>query len=101
MKTNAMSRISKILLFIIGLAAFLYGADGLARVRCGNQLISVGDPEFVVNQACGSPVSSHQVGGVGASGDELYAYYKVGNETIEIHFIDGHVYTIGGDENRN
>lgn len=86
-----------VLALVIGLACSFSSHAGL---RCGNSLIEVGDAEYVVNQACGEPVNYHQVGaGRNGSGDEAYAYYKVGNETVEIHFIDGHVYTIGGDEN--
>jgi hypothetical protein len=103
MKTNAMSKKAKLTLFIIGLSAFLYGASAFAGVRCGNELIQVGDPEYKVMQACGTPVDYHRVGGgaQGGAGDEAYVYFKIGNETVKIHLIDGHVYTIGGDENRN
>ncbi len=92
----------KTYLFIIGLSAFLYGTHSFAGVRCGTQLIGVGDPEYVVNQACGAPINYHQVGsGANGTGDEAYAYYKVGNNVVQVHFIDGHVYTIDSDEIRN
>lgn len=101
-KTQYVNKYARVLMFIVALTAFLYGASAIAGVRCGTSLIEVGEAEYVVNQACGEPVNYHQVGsGRNGSGDEAYAYYKIGNETVEIHYIDGHVYTIGGDENRN
>ena len=85
---------------IITLALISFQAS--AGVRCGNSLIEVGDSEYAVTQACGEPIDNHPVSTpAGGKGDESYSYYKVGTSIVEIHFIDGHVYTIGGDENRN
>ncbi len=101
-KTQCINKYAKILMFVMALMAFLHGASAFAGIRCQGQIISVGDPEYTVEQACGIPVSYHQVGaGRNGSGDEAYAYYKIDGQTVEIHYIDGHVYTIGGDENRN
>lgn len=100
MSTNAMSKKAKLALFIIGLSASLYGASAFAGCRCGGTLISVGDSQYAVEQACGQPVNVHVVAN-GTLGSESYAYYKLTGETIEMHFIDGHVKSIGGNGNRN
>lgn len=101
-KTQYVNKYARILMFIVALAACLYGASAFAGIRCQGQIIGVGDPEYVVEQACGTPVDYHQVGnGHNSSGDEAYAIYKIDGQLVEIHYIDGHVYTIGGDENRN
>lgn len=94
---------SKLVLFIIGLMAFLYGASAFATLRCGTQLIMVGDPKFVVLQACGTPDAQEDInnGSAGGFGNESYLYYKKDGRIVEIHIIDGKVYSIGGDANRN
>ncbi len=95
-----MSSRVKVLMFIIGLGAFLYGVNVHAGMRCGTSLIEIGDAEYVVDQACGSPQSEHQVGrGRNGEGDESYAYYNINGHVIEIHYIDAHVYSIGDDGN--
>lgn len=89
-------------MFFVALVAFLYGASAFAGLRCGTSLIEVGDSQYIVEQACGTPANYHQVGsGHNGSGDEAFAIYKIDGQLVEIHYIDGHVYTIGGDENRN
>lgn len=98
MKINEMSRLSKIVLFAIGLAAALYGGSAFAGMRCQGQIIEIGDPIYVVQKYCGEPVYTHTVGRQ-IRGDEGFAYYEKDGRTIELHFIDGHLYSIGGDEN--
>jgi hypothetical protein len=90
----------KVALFLIGLAAFLYGASALAMdndgLRCGNALIAIGDAQYLVIQECGQPIYSHHTGGgPQGGGDQEFMYWKVAsNLTSEVQFIDGHVYSI-------
>ncbi|MGI3747992.1 MAG: DUF2845 domain-containing protein [Janthinobacterium lividum] len=54
---NAITRMA----LVIGLAA-LVGVVQADTLRCGSQLISVGDRMFEVQQKCGQPVSQDIIG---------------------------------------
>ena len=60
MKVFAMSKGSKMVLFIIGLGAFLYGSSIFAGMRCGNNLILEGDSVVKMTQICGQPQQTGQ-----------------------------------------
>jgi hypothetical protein len=55
--TNAITRMA----LILGMTA-LVGAAQADTLRCGSQLISVGDRMFEVQQKCGQPVSQDIIG---------------------------------------
>lgn len=80
---------------IIGAIAIIYGSN-VHAMRCGNFLLEIGNPEFLVEQACGAPLSRHVViNNVNSHGDEVYLYYRIGEHMIEeLDFVDGHLVAI-------
>jgi hypothetical protein len=60
MKINALSKRCKMVLFIMGLAAFLYGASAFAGMRCGNELILEGGSVVNISRLCGQPDQAGQ-----------------------------------------
>ncbi len=92
-----MNKANKLYLAAIALCAIIYGANVHAAIRCQGQLIGPGDSEYALVSACGEPVYKHQIGsGSHGEGDEAYWYYKIDGQTVEIHMIDGHVYSVDG-----
>ncbi len=95
-----MTRTAKIAMIILALGAALYGLNANAGIRCGNTLIEPGDPQYQAERACGEPEATHKVGsGANSSGDEGYSYHNINNKVVQFHYIDGHLYSIGNDEN--
>ena len=91
---------SLIAIFILA----VFTGSSWADIRCKGQLVGAGASEYALLEACGEPIYKHTVNGGstrGGYGDESYWYYKIDNTTVEVHLIDGHVYTIGGDINRH
>ena len=86
MKTNAMNRTAKSVLFIIGLGAFLYGAFAFAGVRCGNHLVNVGDSYYQIKSTCNI---EYEWGSKNTNIDMRKLYFKDGGMTYELIVIDG------------
>lgn len=87
-----MSNYIKLYMLAIALLAISYGASTFA-MRCQGQIISIGDPQYLVEQECGIPNASHTTNTDG-QGDQVFLYYKIDNVLEELQFIDGHLYQI-------
>lgn len=55
MRTQRLSRPSKVVLFAVGFSTFIYGSTAFAGMRCNGQLITEGDHVVKMIELCGEP----------------------------------------------
>ena len=51
-----------VLILLISLANPIFAYSGFSKLRCGKELVSVGDSSYVVQKKCGEPISVNVVG---------------------------------------
>jgi hypothetical protein len=66
--------------------------DDVDSVRCGNQLVTVGDRQFTVAEKCGEP---NRIQGPSYGGTEVWVYNFGPREFIRyLSFVNGRLYRI-------
>jgi len=79
-----------VLLLVAGAAS----AETVNSLRCGSNYVRIGDDKFLVQEACGTPLSAEVTSGAGAEVKEERLVYRKEGQTYFFHFAAGKLASI-------